>query len=92
MFLARVTGNIVSTVKHSAYKGKKIMVVHKVNLKGKMEKEAYLAIDEAQAGDGDLVLLLLEGSSARTVLHNDTAPVRGIIMGIVDQVDIPSSC
>jgi microcompartment protein CcmK/EutM len=85
MFLAKVVGTVVCTVKHSAYLHEKILVTRRINLDGTLMEKDLLALDKAQAGVGDTVLVLNEGSSARTVLNNDTAPARAIIMGVVDQ-------
>jgi microcompartment protein CcmK/EutM len=43
-----------------------------------------------QAGPGDLVLVLDEGSSARQLLDAEpNGPVRAVIVGIVDAIDLP---
>jgi len=84
MFIARVLGTIVATIKHEAYQGEKIMVVQPLDLAGNSQGQSLLALDKVQAGEGDTVLVLNEGSSARHVLNNDQAPVRAIIMGVVD--------
>ena len=85
MFLAKVVGTVVCTVKHPAYLHEKILITRRIDPDGSFTEEDLLALDKAQAGVGDTVLVLNEGSSARTILNNDTAPVRAIIMGIVDQ-------
>lgn len=84
MFIAKVLGTVVATIKHEAYLGQKILIVQPVDLKGKARGQSLLALDKVQAGEGDTVLVLNEGSSARHVLKNDLAPVRAIIMGVVD--------
>ena len=84
MFIAKVIGTIVSTIKHDAYHAEKIMVVQPLDLDGNYSGESLLALDKAQAGEGDTVLVLNEGSSARHILKNDMAPARAIVMGIVD--------
>ena len=38
------------------------------------------------AGPGSIVLVLDEGGSARAVLKDESAPVRTIVVGIVDSV------
>ena len=48
---------------------------------------AQIAIDTVQSGEGDLVLLLSEGNSARQIIQNDNAPVRALIVGIIDRID-----
>lgn len=46
-----------------------------------------IAIDTVQAGEGDLVIILSEGTSARQILQETEAPIRALIVGIVDQVN-----
>lgn len=72
-------------MKHPAYLHEKILITRRLGLDGKLTDKDLLALDKVQAGVGDTVLVLNEGSSARTVLKNDTAPARAIIMGVVDQ-------
>ena len=84
MVIAKVLGNIVATIKHEAYNGEKIMVVQPIDLQGEPQGKSLLALDKVQAGEGDTVIVLNEGSSARLILNNDIAPARAIIMGIVD--------
>jgi len=43
--------------------------------------------DRIDAGIGDLVLVLDEGGSARVILGNPDAPVRTLIVGVVDAVE-----
>ncbi|MEA1940071.1 MAG: EutN/CcmL family microcompartment protein [Candidatus Caldatribacteriota bacterium] len=45
-----------------------------------------LALDTVQAGVGDNVLVIDEGNSSRLIINNPTAPVRTMIVGIVDSV------
>jgi ethanolamine utilization protein EutN len=45
-----------------------------------------IAVDVVDAGVGDTVLLLDEGTSARQLFEVDTGPIRTVIVGIVDQV------
>jgi ethanolamine utilization protein EutN len=43
-----------------------------------------LALDVVDAGVGDWVLILDEGSSASQVLANPRGPVRTLVVGVVD--------
>jgi microcompartment protein CcmK/EutM len=89
MTLAKVVGNVVATEKHAHYKGQKIMVVQPVDPEGKPKGKSLLAVDGVQAGIGDLVLVVDEGGSARTVIGDETAlTIRTAICGIVDRVDV----
>jgi microcompartment protein CcmK/EutM len=87
MILGTVRGNIVSTINHPFYDGKKLLIVEKENFAGKAG--GYLiAIDGGVgAGVGERVLVIDEGNSARQVVKNKDAPLRSIIIGIVDRVD-----
>jgi len=86
MILGRVIGNVVSTVKLDIFKGYKILVVRPVDPDGGQAGNALLAIDTVQAGPDDMVLVIDEGNSARTIIGDPTAPVRCVICGVVDRV------
>jgi len=87
MILARVIGNIASTMKHQHYEGKKILVVKPINLEGKTSGKPLLAVDAVQAGIGDLVIVFDEGGSARSMLHDEHGvTIRTVIGGIIDSV------
>ncbi|MCE7959735.1 MAG: hypothetical protein DYH06_17625 [Acidobacteria bacterium ACB2] len=45
-----------------------------------------IAVDSVGAGVGELVLVLDEGNGARQVLAAEGAPVRSVVVGIVDAV------
>ena len=86
MILGKVVGNVVSTMKLPVYQGYKILVVQPVNDKKEPQGESVLALDTVQAGVGDTVLVIDEGNSSRLIMNNSTAPVRTMIVGIVDTV------
>jgi len=90
MMIAKVIGTIVSTIKHPAYDSKKLLLVQPMHLSGEIEDEAFVAIDEAQAGIGDTVLVMREGSGARQITQIKDAPIISVIVGILDAVDIES--
>jgi ethanolamine utilization protein EutN len=89
MYIGRVKGTVVSTVKHALFEGHKLMLVARLNLDG-TESSAYdICLDDVQAGVGDVVLVLDEGSSARQLIgKRGSGPARAVIMGIVDQVSL----
>lgn len=80
MKLGRVIGNITATVQHAFYDNRKLLVVE---LEGGGQ---MIAIDTVQSGLGDRVLILDEGNGARQVLDDKSAPVRSVIVGVVDVV------
>jgi len=87
MRLCRVTGNVYGDHKHPDFRGHKLMVVQQITPEGKNKGAAFLAVDTAQAGVGDTVLVMSEGNGVRQVLKVKKAAIRSIIIGIVDAVD-----
>lgn len=88
MRLGRVTGTVVATIKHAALVGRKLLMVQPIDPFGKDIGEAVIALDQVQAGPGDRVLLLEEGTGARQILQYENAPVRCLVVGIIDHVDL----
>lgn len=92
MRLCKVMGSVVADVKHPVYKGEKLMVVQRIDAQGNEAGESFLAVDRAQAGPGDTVIVMSEGNGVRQILDMGQAvPIRSLIVGIVDQIDVPSS-
>lgn len=88
MILGRVVGTVVSTAKLRSLGGRTLLLVRPVDPSGKPKGRALLALDGAQAGVGDTVLVLEEGNSSRMILEDSTAPVRSMVVGIVDAVAV----
>jgi len=88
MIIAKVIGTVVSTIKHPAYQGQKLLLVQPMHLQGQREDHSFVAVDNAQAGVGDTVLVMREGGGARQVLQVENAPIISVIIGILDAVEI----
>ncbi len=86
MFVARVIGEVVSTIKHDALAGRKLLVIEKLTEKGEPTGDSQLAVDSVDAGEGDMVLVMDEGSSAALVTGMDNPPIRTIIVGVIDSL------
>lgn len=86
MILAKVIGHVVSTIKLSVFKGFKLLLVQPIDATGESKGKVLLALDTVQAGIGDVVLVMDEGNSARIVVGDSFAPIRSLIVGIVDEV------
>ena len=89
MILGRVCGTVVSTVQHLFYQGKKQLIVRAVTPDGAFDGDRYIvAVDLVGAGVGETVLVEDEGTSARQLMGDESgrAPVRSVIVGIVDEV------
>lgn len=88
MILGKVSGAIHSTINHKFYDNRKLLVVDKLDLDGKPTYDYLIAVDHIGAGAGETVLVIDEGNSARSIVKDDMAPLRSIIVGIVDEVNL----
>jgi len=88
MILGRVTGSVVSTIHHSIVDGRKLLVAERLDQNGRPTGGYVIAFDAIGAGQGETVLILDEGSGARQILDDASAPVRSIVVGIVDAIEI----
>lgn len=86
MVFARVTGNVVCTLKDDKLVGTKLMLVQPVDLAGAAKGNPLVAVDAVGAGEGELVLLV-QGSSARQTSRTNNTPVDAVIFAIVDTVE-----
>lgn len=86
MILGRVCGAIHSTINHPFYDGKRLLLVDLLSPDGTPTGGYLVAVDSVDAGMGETVLVIDEGNSARQVVDDPHAPLRSIIIGIVDQV------
>jgi microcompartment protein CcmK/EutM len=88
MIIGTVKGDIVSTINHPFYTGKKLLVVEKEDLAGKAAGYLIAMDGGVDSGVGERVLVIDEGNSARQVVGDSNAPVRSIIVGVVDRIDV----
>lgn len=85
----RVVGPLWADAKHPAFAGRPLFVVQPLDASGADTGASFVAVDHVQAGVGDKVLVLTEGTGARQILkQGDIVPIRSIIVGIVDHVEI----
>jgi microcompartment protein CcmK/EutM len=84
--LARVVGTVVSTINARDLDGRTLLLCDLVDPSGKASGGYLIAVDSVGAGAGETVLLLDEGNSARQVLAAPAAPIRTVVVGIVDEV------
>ena len=89
MYIGRVSGTVVATIKNELFEGRKLLVVDKLDLAGQPTAKYDIAVDMVQAGVGDLVLVLDEGNSARQIVNREPlGAIRAVVVGIVDEVDL----
>jgi carbon dioxide concentrating mechanism protein CcmL len=89
MILAKVKGNLVSTQKNSYLIGHKLLLVHPIDLDNNfIGKNDVVALDFADAGIGDTVLLVQEGKAVQQILGHRKAPVHSVVIAVVDSIDV----
>jgi microcompartment protein CcmK/EutM len=86
VYIGKVIGSVVATIKISHLEGRRLLLVNQLGLDGQESDNYDIAVDVAQAGPGDTVLVLDEGNGARQILHLDPGAVRAVIVGVVDEV------
>ncbi len=91
MITGVVSGEIISTVNHPFYDGRRMLIVEKTDEYGKRNDDYIIAVATVEAGVGDAVLIVDEGNGARQILQDSNGPVRSVIVGIIDEVSIDSS-
>jgi len=86
MILGKVCGTIHSTINHPFYDNKRLLLVDRLKRDGTPSGKYLIAVDSVDAGAGETVLVIDEGNSARQIINDTSAPLRSIIIGIVDQI------
>jgi ethanolamine utilization protein EutN len=84
--LGRICGTVVATLKHAALRNRKVLLVQPVTPDGAPRGRVTAALDLVDAGPGDWVVYLDEGSGASQLLENPRGPVRTVVVGVVDEV------
>jgi microcompartment protein CcmK/EutM len=87
MKIGRVTGSVVSTICAPDFENRTLLMVDLLDLSGRSTGKDMIAVDTVGAGAGETVLILDEGNSARQVLSAPDAPIRAVVVGIVDEIE-----
>ncbi|MCZ6676922.1 MAG: EutN/CcmL family microcompartment protein [Candidatus Poribacteria bacterium] len=88
MYIAKVIGKVVSIVKHPAYENRTLLLVQPLSLKSKLVRTPTIAVDYVGAGEGDVVLVGAGPGVAQEVFGVENAPIRELVMGIIDRFDV----
>jgi microcompartment protein CcmK/EutM len=86
MMLGRVIGNVVSTAKHGALEGKKLLVIQPITKEGRRRGPALVALDAVGAGEGE-VIYWCRGREASLAFSGEV-PCDAAVVGIVDQINV----
>ena len=88
MYLARVIGDVVSTHRHEHLGAKKLLLIRRLDLDDQEEGAELIALDIIGVGVGEKVLIVQEGTAARSLFKDTKIPVQAVVVGVVDQVDL----
>ena len=93
MKIGRVAGTVVSTICSPAYEQKRLLfcdLLDRDPATGELEPTGRytIAVDSVYAGDGETVLILDEGNGARQVTGIPEAPIRAVVVGVIDEIDL----
>jgi ethanolamine utilization protein EutN len=86
--IGRVVGTVVSTISAPVFEHRRLLLVDLVDSAGRPTGNYTIAVDAVDAGAGESVLVLDEGNSARQVLDAPDAPVRAVVVGIIDELTV----
>ena len=87
MLLGRVVGTLVATRKEPSLEGLKFLVIKQLDIEGKETGGYRVAADAVGAGLGEVVLFAT-GSAARQTKLTHQRPCDGVIMAIVDVLEV----
>ncbi len=91
MKIARVVGTVVATIQAPVFEGRRLLLCALLGAAGEplADPRAYtIAVDTVGAGAGETVLILDEGNSARQVIGRPGAPIRAVVVAIVNTIAV----
>jgi ethanolamine utilization protein EutN len=88
VFLAEVLGTVVSPVQHPVLDGERLLLLAVLRPDGSRAGRTRIALDRAGAGPGERVLVVDEGNSGRQLIGREDAPVKTVIVGVIDYVEL----
>jgi len=84
--IARVAGTVVSTINVPVYDNRRLLMCDLLDDRGNDTGGYIIAVDAVGAGYLETVLVLDEGNGARQVVGDPSAPIRAVVVGIIDQL------
>jgi microcompartment protein CcmK/EutM len=88
MKVGRVVGTVVSTINAPVFDGRRMLLCDLLDAGGEPDGSYLICVDTVGAGAGESVLIVDEGNSARQVVGLPTAPLRSVIVGIIDTLTV----
>jgi microcompartment protein CcmK/EutM len=88
MIVGRVFGTVVSTFNHPIYDSRSLLLCDLLDADGGDTGKYLICVDSVAAGRGDTVLILDEGNGARQIVGDPHAPIRAVIVGVIDELTV----
>ena len=88
MMVGRISGTVVSTFNHPIYDDRRLLMCDLLDAAGDDTGRYLICVDTVDAGMGDTVLVVDEGNGARQVVGDPGAPIRAVIVGVVDEMTV----
>jgi len=84
--IGRVVGTVVSTINAPVFDNRKLLLCDLLGTDGVATGGYLIAVDAIDAGAGEVVLIIDEGNGARQIVQQDPAPIRAVVVGVVDEM------
>lgn len=84
MLVARVDGNVVSTVQHPSFRGWRQLICQPLDEQGSEVGTPLLAADAQGAGLHQRVLLSSDGKHTRACVGDPHTPMRYMVIAVLD--------
>lgn len=88
MYIGKVIGKVVSTIKDPRLTGISLVLVERLPAREGRESEVFVAADTIGCGEGNTVLLS-KGSALRSIANLQSTPVDLAVIGIIDSAELP---
>ena len=88
MRIARIVGNVVSTIKDTKFHGHKLMIIEFIDFNGNPLDSRQIAFDCANAGVGDIVLVNVDGGATKMFFNDDELIADWTICGVLDHFSV----
>ncbi|MCH9015927.1 MAG: EutN/CcmL family microcompartment protein [Gemmatimonadetes bacterium] len=90
MYLARVVGTVVATIKQDTLRGQTLQWIQPVDARGEDRGAAVVAVDPIGLGPGELCYYITAREASLTLWDTFAAVDAGIV-GKVDRIDLQES-
>jgi microcompartment protein CcmK/EutM len=85
MRTATIKGRVTSTIKHSSFKGRGLLIA----VPDSPDVAPQVVLDTLGAGLGDRVIISSDGTEARKIVGDKFSPARWSVLGIIDPEGTP---